>query len=332
MRIGRALVALLALLTACGPRSGRTVTVYTSVDQAQAEPILRDFEKRTGIQARAVFDVEASKTTGLVSRLLAEKSRPQADVFWNNEFVQTLLLKQRGVLAAYDSPMAQSLPERYRDPAHYWAGSGARLRVLLVHTGQIQPADAPRSLAALAAASFPPGRVGLALPLFGTSATHAAALYARLGRDKARELYAIIVKKGWRIVDGNSVVRDLVVAGQLAAGITDSDDACGALASGAPVKILALDDTVVIPGTVAMIAGAPHPAEARALVDYLLEPSTERKLIDSGFAQLSLHDANLRAPCIGDVTAPEGGQGIESLLPQFEQSRADLTDLFVRAR
>jgi len=306
--------------------------VYTSVDQAQAEPILKDFETRTGIQARPLFDVEASKTTGLVSRLLAEKPRPRADVFWNNEFAQTLLLKQRKVLAAYDSPMARGLPERYRDPEHTWAGAGGRLRVLLVNTTQVRPGQTPRSLAALAAASFPPGRIGLALPLFGTSATHAAALYASLGREKARALYAAIVKKGWRIVDGNSVVRDLVVSGQLAAGITDSDDACGALGSGAPVKILALDDTLVIPGTVAMIAGAPHPAEARALIDYLLEPSTERKMMDSGFAQLSLHDAALRAPCLVDLTAPAGGPGMEALAARFEQSRADMTDLFVRAR
>jgi iron(III) transport system substrate-binding protein len=332
MRTGRALFALLVSLAACGCRSMRSVTVYTSVDQAQAEPILKEFQKRTGIQVRPVFDVEASKTTGLVSRLLAEKSRPQADVFWNNEFVQTLLLKQRGALAAYDSPMARGLPERYRDPEHYWAGAGGRLRVLLVNTSQAQPEQVPRSMAALAASPFPPAKIGLALPLFGTAATHAAALYAGLGPEKARALYDAIASRGWRIVDGNSVVRDLVAAGQLAAGITDSDDACGAIVSGAPVKILPLEDTLVIPGTVAMIAGAPHPAEARALIDYLLEPSTERRMMDSGFAQLSLRDAALRAPCLGDLAVPAEGPGLGTLLAQFERSRADMNDLFVRAR
>lgn len=332
MRIAPALVALSLLLAACGARHGRSVTVYTSVDQVFAEPILKDFEQRTGIRVQPVFDVEASKTTGLVSRLMAEQSRPQADVFWNNEFAQTLLLRQRGVLAVYDSPPARTLPALYRDGSHCWAGSGGRIRVLLVNPAQTPPGGAPRSMEALAAAPFPPGRVGLALPLFGTSATHAAALYARLGPQKARELFRMIVKKGWRIVDGNSVVRDLVVAGQLAVGVTDSDDACGALSAGAPLKILSLDDTVVIPGTVAMIAGAPHPEVAKALVDYLLEPNTERRLIESGAAQFSLRGAGSRAGCLAGVTVPEDAQDLEAVTAQLDSSRADLTDLFVRAR
>jgi iron(III) transport system substrate-binding protein len=185
---------------------------------------------------------------------------------------------------------------------------------------------------ALAAAPFPAGRVGLALPLFGTSATHAAALYARIGPTKARELFRTIVKKGWRIVDGNSVVRDLVVAGQLAVGVTDSDDACAALGTGAPLKIVPLDDTLVIPGTVAMIAGAPHPAEARALIDYLLEPSTERRLIDSGAAQFSLRGDAFRAGCLAGVTVPADGQDLGAVMAQFDLSRADLNGLFGRAR
>ena len=38
---------------------------------------------------------------GLVNRLIAEKARPQADVFWNNEIIRTVQLKKMGVLAPY---------------------------------------------------------------------------------------------------------------------------------------------------------------------------------------------------------------------------------------
>jgi len=60
------------------------VVVYTSVDQVYSEPVIRAFEKRTGILVLPVYDVEASKTTGLVNRLIAERGRPQADVFWKS--------------------------------------------------------------------------------------------------------------------------------------------------------------------------------------------------------------------------------------------------------
>ncbi|MCU0581711.1 MAG: hypothetical protein MUF26_04560, partial [Syntrophales bacterium] len=107
------------LISGCtNQTSSPEVIIYTSVDQVYSEPVLQAFEKKTGIRVRPVYDIEASKTTGLVNRLIAEKDRPQADVFWSGEFVQTLLLKDRGVLAPYDAPNGRNLPALYRDPAH----------------------------------------------------------------------------------------------------------------------------------------------------------------------------------------------------------------------
>ena len=41
----------------------RTVTVYVSEDQVFSEPILKDFEKETGIKVKAVYDTEETKST-----------------------------------------------------------------------------------------------------------------------------------------------------------------------------------------------------------------------------------------------------------------------------
>ncbi|MDE2060584.1 MAG: iron ABC transporter substrate-binding protein, partial [candidate division NC10 bacterium] len=62
--------ATLALgLAACTKQ--QTVVVYVSEDQVFSEPILKDFEKETGIQVKAVYDTEESKSTGAMNRLLA---------------------------------------------------------------------------------------------------------------------------------------------------------------------------------------------------------------------------------------------------------------------
>lgn len=82
------------------------VVIYTSLDKVFSEPVLEAFEKETGIKVLAVYDSEATKTTGLVNRLIAEKSSPRADVFWNSETGRTIILKQKGVLAKYLSPSA----------------------------------------------------------------------------------------------------------------------------------------------------------------------------------------------------------------------------------
>lgn len=99
---------LLPLLWACDQTSEsqnkqQTVVIYTSVDQIFSESILQQFEQQSGIQVKALYDVEASKTVGLVNRLLAEKDNPQADVFWNSEVSRTIQLKQSGILQPYQS-------------------------------------------------------------------------------------------------------------------------------------------------------------------------------------------------------------------------------------
>src|SRR5438445_656492 len=75
----------------------RQVVIYTSQDQVYAEPILKEFERQTGMKVRAVFDSESVKTVGLVNRLIAEKDRPQCDLFWNNEELRTRQLAAMGV-------------------------------------------------------------------------------------------------------------------------------------------------------------------------------------------------------------------------------------------
>ena len=80
-----------------GPGKAQQVVIYAAQDQVYAEPILREFEKETGIKVKAVYDSEAVKTVGLANRLLAERSHPQCDVFWGNEEMRTRQLVAQGV-------------------------------------------------------------------------------------------------------------------------------------------------------------------------------------------------------------------------------------------
>lgn len=328
-------LVLSALLSGCGDQSAqREVVVYTSVDQVYAEPILKAYEAKTGVRVKAVFDVEAAKTTGLVTRLEAEKGRPQADVFWNGEFAQTIGLAEKGVLAAYPSPSAATIPAAFKDDKGYWAGMGGRARVFIVNTDLVKAGDYPSSLDDMLDARWPANSIGIANPLFGTTATQAAALYAMRGPAPAREFFKALRARGIRVLDGNSVVRDLVANGQLAFGLTDTDDAAGAIARGAPVKIIAPDQdkggTLVIPGSVGLIAGAPHPAEAKAVIDYLLSAEAEDALIRSGGCQTSLRAAGSRAgaPAFAEIKAmPVSLAEVQAMLPR---ALAELREIFVQ--
>lgn len=297
-----ALLALIALGLAVaftivgysGQPAAGEVVVYVSVDRVHAEPLLDDFSAQTGIRVKALYDVEAAKTTGLVQRLIAEKDRPQADVFFNGEFMQTLTLKERGVLAAYRPGEAEHLPAEAVDRDGRWTGVGGRVRVLLVNTDKV-PLDArPKRIEELLSTSIPGERIGVAWPFFGTTATHAAALYAAWGPERARKYFSELKARGVRFVDGNSVVRDLVVQGELWIGLTDSDDALGATERKAPIETILPDQeenglgTLRIPATVALVTGAPHAEQGQALVDFLSSSYVEEKMQRSGFCQYPL--------------------------------------------
>lgn len=60
------------------PSETQSVVVYVSHDEVFSEPILKDFERETGIRVRAVYDTEETKSTGAMNRLMAEKNNPQA--------------------------------------------------------------------------------------------------------------------------------------------------------------------------------------------------------------------------------------------------------------
>jgi hypothetical protein len=139
------LFLVLVLFSACIPNPQDVVVVYVAIDQVYAEPILKTFEQESGITVQAVYDVEAAKTTGLVNRLIAERANPQADVFLSGEFAQTILLKDEGLLAAYQSPNTADIPEAFYDPQGFWTAFGTppfqrkKLASLIRFLGQQRP-------------------------------------------------------------------------------------------------------------------------------------------------------------------------------------------------
>ncbi len=272
--------------------AARAVTVYVSTDRVFSEPVLREYERRTGVKVNAVYDTEETKSTGLANRLLAEKARPQADVFWSNEPVRTLVLKSRDVLAPYRSPSAEGIPPALVDPDGYWTGFSARMRVIAYNARLVKPEDAPQSVFDLVDPKWK-GQVAMADPRFGSTSFHVAALYVIAGDEKMDAFFRRLRANGVRIVDGNSVVRDLVARGEVKVGLTDTDDVNVALENGEPVGMVLPDraglGVPVMPNMVSLIANAPHPDEARKLIDYLLAADVERQLAQSEAVQIPLH-------------------------------------------
>src|SRR6266699_3779641 len=227
-------LALIPILTSCRATSSRTVVVYVSEDQVFSEPILKDFERETGITIKPVFDTEESKSTGVTNRLIAEKDNPQADVYWANEPVRADALKQRGVSTPYGSPSAEGIPDQFKDSDYYWTGFSARARLLLVNArSTIRPA----SVTAYTEPSAR-GRTAIANPLFGTTTDYVAALFTIWGDDRAKTFMNDIKRNGVKMTTSNGESTDFVVTGHVDFSLVDSDDAVNTKKQGKPVEMI----------------------------------------------------------------------------------------------
>ena len=288
------MLLLCCTLFAAGAGDPQPVVVYTALDRGFSEPILEAFERSTGIDVRVVYDAEATKTIGLVNRIRAEKNRPRCDVFWNNEIVNTIRLKQEGLLQACNPSEAANYPRQFKDPDGFWYGFAARARVLIVNTKLVEPGAEPKSIFDLTDAKWK-NKVGIAKPLFGTTASHVACLFASLGEKRAAKWLADIKANDVQILSGNRGCAQAVGRGELHCALTDTDDAMLEIAAGSPVKIVYLDTdstqigTLFIPNTLSVVKDCPNPEGAEKLIDYLLSVEVETTLSNGPSAQIPLN-------------------------------------------
>lgn len=261
------------------------VVVYCAHDLPFVEPLIAEFEEQTGINVTLVADTEASKSLGLTRRIEAERNRPAADVFWNNQLLGTIDLAKKGLFASHaDVEERSRFPEQFRDEAGLWTAFGARLRVwilsspdLIESTSEAMPIDPDFCMAD---------------PMFGTTLTHAAVLWSEQGGEEFRQWFDSLPGRGVRVVPGNSATRDLVAGNVCTRGWTDTDDYAGAVDRGASVAMAVVrtaeNRTIAIPNSVAILRKCRHPKTAKRFVAWLLSEEVERKLAEGDALQVPL--------------------------------------------
>jgi iron(III) transport system substrate-binding protein len=307
-----------------------TVTAYVALDREFSEPLLTDFRKETGVEVRPKFDVESTKTVGLTNLIRSEAARPRADIFWNNEIINTIRLKQAGLLASYVPQDAADFPAEFRDPKGFWHGFAARGRVLILDR-RVFSGDAPKpkSIMDLTDPRWR-GKCGIAKPFFGTTATHAACLYTSWGNEKADKFFDAIVANQVQILSGNKPVAEAVANGRLAFGLTDTDDALVMAAQGHPIEIVYPDTTgdgfgtLFLPNTLALVKNSPNVEAARQLLDWLYRPETETRLSEGPSGQIPVSAKARKSPKV------ESPATVKSMKVDFEASAAQFENVMKR--
>lgn len=317
------LLGILVGLTGCGAKPdvarSSSVVIYVSEDQVFSEPVLKAFEKETGIQVKAVFDTEEAKSTGVMNRLLAEKNNPQADVYWANEPVRADVLRQQGISTTFKPANAGQIPEQFKDAQGYWTGFSARARLLVVNrAAKTKPASVLAYVDPKAK-----GKAVIANPLFGTTTAQMAALFALWGDEKGKQFLAGLKANQVKLSTSNGESADFVGSGEFEFALVDSDDAVDRIRHGKPIDIVYPDQgegevgVLIVPNAVALIRGGPNPDNGRKLIEYLVSRETERKLAVADCAQIPLNPG---------VTPPKELKPIE----QIRTMKVNYADLAAR--
>jgi iron(III) transport system substrate-binding protein len=287
------------------PRQNAEVIVYCAQDQVYAEPIFKTFEAETGVKVRAVYDNEAVKTVGLANRLLAEHNHPQCDLFWGNEELRTRQLAAHDIFRSING----------------WAAFGYRSRRIVINTNHVSFADAPRSLLELTNATWH-GKFAVAYPQFGTTGAHFQALRQHWGEALWETWCRDLAGNKPFLVDGNSVVVKIVAQGEALIGLTDSDDIADGQREGLPVTMLPMTgDTLLIPNTVGLVRGGPHPQAAEQLFHFLQRGDIVRRLVGA---------KALEGVAAEEVQVPTLQVNWASLLRDLESTTAKLNAIFLR--
>ncbi|HBE70523.1 MAG TPA: iron transporter [Planctomycetaceae bacterium] len=298
---------LLATHLGCIAKPENEVVIYSAADREFAAPILSAFARRNeGVDLAIQYDIESTKTVGLVTRIQNEAQRTRCDVFWNNEILHTLRLEKEGLLKKVSWDIPRNWPQNMQSRKGTWVGFAARARILLVNTELLTPDEYPSRVEDLANPVFA-DKGCFASPAYGTTATHFAVLYSRLGKEKATGLFERF-KENATVLSGNKQVAQMVASGGKAFGLTDTDDALVEIAAGLPVKIIFPDQrssevgTLRIPNSVSVMKDAPHPVAATKLANYLVGEDTEGRLAMGPSGQIPIRPGHpVKSQAEGDA-------------------------------
>jgi len=129
--------ATLTSLLAIG--SAQAITVYSSVDEENAKRLLDAFTKDTGVKVQMVF----LSSGPALSRIEAEKARPQADVWFGAPSENHIIAKERGLTEPFVSPNAAALSDAFKDKDGYWHAIYTNPLAVGVRTDILQRRNAP---------------------------------------------------------------------------------------------------------------------------------------------------------------------------------------------
>ena len=281
-----ALIAAGAALSACGQpadEDARVVNVYSSRHYSSDEAVFAAFTESTGIEVNLL----SANGDQLIERVRADGERSPADVIITVDAARLHRAETAGLFQQTDWTGIGDVADHLRDPEGYWIGFSQRARVIAVHNERVAEGDITR-YADLADPRFE-GRICVRSSDNAYNQSLLASIIAHDGVEAAEEWAAGVNANMARAPQGGDTAQILAIAaGECDVAIVNhyyfammarSDEPANAAAASQVSLVFPNQDStgahVNISGA-GIAVNAPHPEEARALIEFMLSAQSQR--------------------------------------------------------
>jgi iron(III) transport system substrate-binding protein len=250
-------------------REGRAVW-YTVAGESQE--LARSFEKKYPFVR---VEVIRSTVFPLLSRMLneAKAGSQYYDVVRQSAFATQTLI-QKGMIQPYDSPERKFYNQEAKDKLGYWTSTDENYFVIAYNTKMVSSGDAPKDWDDLL---NPKWRGKIAMDpdnhvLYG-------GLEKIRGKEKSEEYFKKLSRQEVQFRKGNTLLAQLIVAGEYPLGFVYAHRVELLKAQGAPIEwVSTMNPIVTTLGPVGLAANPQHPNAGKLLIDFLLSMDAQRQL------------------------------------------------------
>lgn len=282
----RSLVALVLafLLTGCAttpqigtnyaPEEGKKLVIYTSHKKEVWQPIVTEFENRTGIWV----DVVTGGTNEILRRIESEAASPKADVMFGGGVES--LESYRSCFSPYTCREAACIDRRYRSEDDLWTPFSSLPVVLIYNTKLVSPQELT-GWKDLSRPKFK-GRIAFTDPAISGSCFTALVTYTlAMGGDRDAGIATLAGLLDGRQLGSSADVLTSVADGTNLVGITLEETALKRIAAGDDIALVyPVDGTSCVPDGSALIKNAPHEENAKLFLDFVSGRDVQQILSD----------------------------------------------------
>jgi iron(III) transport system substrate-binding protein len=272
------LLAALAVAALAFAAPASSLTLYCTHDADACELAAQTFTRDTGIAAA----VSRKPTGEFYAQIRAERDNPKGDVWYGGTFDSFLQGAAEGLFAPYRSARVAELhPWAQRALAETGDRAVAIYRIILgigANPSLLakKSLPMPRCWADLVKPQYQ-GDVEISNPVTsGTGYTILQTLIALKGEDAAFDYLKQLDRNVFRYTQSGTAQGPSVARGEVAIGVTFVHEFVTQRLAGLAVDVaIPCEGTGDALGGMAIIAGAPHPDEARAFYDWALTKSAQ---------------------------------------------------------